>query len=85
MKTILTLKHAEKEDLFCVVNGNVAKAYDVAETYKVKGYSIKSATPAKMCNYNGQKCTIIKELFNFYVILHEEQEKWVTSTEIELI
>lgn len=85
MKTILILKHPTKEDLFSVVNGNVAKAYDVAETYKAKGYIMKSATPAKMCNYNGLECTIIKELFNFYVILHEEQEKWVTSTEIELI
>lgn len=85
MKTILTLKHAEKEDLFCVVNGNVAKAYDVAETYKNKGYSIKSITPAKMCIYNGFECTIISEHLNFYTLLCNGQEIRVTSTEIELL
>lgn len=85
MKTILTLKHAEKEDLFCVVNGNVAKAYDVAETYKVKGYSIKSITPAKMCMYNGKECAIISDHLNYTTILFENNEIKVTSTQIELL
>ena len=85
MKTILKLKHATKEDLFCVVNGNVAKAYDVAETYKAKGYTMKEATPAKMCIYKGVECAIVKELFNYYVVLHLDKEEIVTKNQIELL
>jgi len=84
MKTILILSHKEKQDLFMVVNGNVSKAYDVAETYKVKGYRLKSATTAKTCIYKGQECAIISEHLNYYVIQFEHKEIMVTSNEIEL-
>jgi hypothetical protein len=84
MKTILILSHKEKQDLFMVVNGNVSKAYDVAETYKVKGYRLKSATTAKTCVYKGQECAIISEHLNYYWIVFEGKEIKVTSNEIDL-
>ena len=67
-----------------VVNGNVSKAYDVAETYKVKGYKLKSATTAKTCIYKSQECAIISEHLNYYVIQFEHKEIMVTSNEIEV-
>lgn len=85
MKTILKLKHATKEDLFCVVNGNVSKAYDVAETYKAKGYIMKEATPAKMCIYKDVECAIISEHLNYYTILYNESEVTVSKNQISLL
>jgi hypothetical protein len=84
-KTILKLKHKEKDDLFMVVNGDIAKAYDVAQTFNVKGYTMKSATPAQICIFKNEKCPIISEHLNYYTIFHNEKELIVTSTQIEIL
>ena len=81
-RTILKLQHKEKEDLFIVVNGGVADAYDVSEKYKGKGYNIKEITPAQMCIFQNEKCPIITEHLNYYTIFYNQQELRVTSTQI---
>jgi hypothetical protein len=70
-RTILKLKHAEKPDLFIVVNGGIAEAYDVAQTFKVKKYVMKEAIPAKICIYKDTECAIIEKSLNTLVVLYE--------------
>lgn len=84
-RTILKLQHKEKEDLFIVVNGGVAEAYDVAEKYRVKKYVIKEAKLAQICIFQNEKCPIITEHLNYYTIFHNEQEIKVTSTQIKIL
>jgi hypothetical protein len=84
-RTILKLQHDEKPDLFIVVNGGVAEAYDIAQTYKVKNYVMKEAVPARICIFQNEKCPIISEHLNYYTIFHNQQELAVTSTQIEIL
>ena len=84
-RTILKLQHAEKPDLFIVVNGGVAEAYGIAQTYKVKNYVMKEAVLARICIFQNEKCPIISEHLNYYTIFHNQQELAVTSTQIEIL
>lgn len=84
-RTLLILEHKTKSDLFIIVIGDILKAYDVAYTYKVKRYSIKEITPAKICIFQNEKCPIISEYLSCYTIFYNEKELTVSSTQIEIL
>ena len=84
-RTLVTLKHETKDDLFIIALGDILKAHNIAHTYKTKGYSIKEVTPAKICIYKNEKCPILSKKISICNIFYKEKEIAVLPREIEIL